>query len=750
MHMLSNFVPVIDPYYNDVLFVYVLLDLGKVHPQSSKNKNQRKLELLQSILKARKDTLKVRYGKVLICGASAAGKTNFLKLLIEEEKFEPKHISTELAKHQQVAILAMKAELSTDSNEKLIFKKMDIDREIDQLMKRLPKKYTTPSIQKPTVNEVQRIAESEILQHTTIAEDIMCNKLAANTDEEVDEINTLPVKPLEETWDILTFIDTGGQPQFISMLPAVNSFAMITFVVHKMTGGKKSLTRKVVVTHGNEHGNNSFEQRTHEYTYHQLIKTLMSYASSILLPNKEFLNKIKETMVGKEQNIASISFIGTHLENVSENDIKEIDNELIEIIKFSGTGNIRPKLNKNYKYLVPLDNKIQKEDFTKAETNNLKYTDPSEVCVYIHEWLKKQNTYSVPVQWLLLELEIRKVCIEKSFMMYDEVMGLSRDKQLGEDDFIKNGLRFHHLFGVLLYYEIEGMPELIITDHQWLFKKLSKISLCAECCDTNKELDKCQKEGIFEEKLLDKLDISKDFENSGINIELINPNKYFLGLLQHLRIIACLNEDPTQYFMPSLLKSCDLTNIQGKIPGTKTFMIQANKKSIDSEPLLIQFNNSYYTNTFPRGIFCFLVIQLIHCTNWVVVKPAHENVLSFIKRDTVHYITLIDRIFFLEVHVRPFDSDYSPVNSNVFISIKDIILMGLSEVGSRLDINIELKCGFLCKNCEGLHITVENENPDYYFCINDTPTKLEITHKLWLKTYQVGSYIHGHLCFYCS
>ena len=42
--------------------------------------------------------------------------------------------------------------------------------------------------------------------------------------------------------DILTFMDTGGQPQFISMLPAVNSFAMITFIIHKMKkGGKNSL-----------------------------------------------------------------------------------------------------------------------------------------------------------------------------------------------------------------------------------------------------------------------------------------------------------------------------------------------------------------------------------------------------------------------------------------------------------------------------------------------------------------------------
>ena len=727
------------------IYIVLLLDHGKVSPQTSRDNNKRKLEVLQILLEARKDkySLKVRYGKVLICGASAAGKTNFLNLLMEDE-FQPKHFGTALAKSQKV--LAMKVELSTSSNEKIIFKKMDIDTEIVQFMKylpkkcTLPKKRTIPSIQKPAEEEEQRIAESEIQRTCTITEDIISSKLAATVDTKT------PVKSLEKVWDILTFIDTGGQPQFISMLPAVNHFAMITFIVHNMTGGKKSLTQKVVVTHGNEHGQNSFKQQTHEYTYHQLIKTLMSFASSLLLPDKEFLNEFKESTVGKD---ASISFIGTHSNSVSQNDIKEIDDELVEPIKLSSAGNAKPRLNKNYTYLVPLDNKAQGKDLTKAGTNNLnftdplKYTDPSAIRDYIHEWLKEQDIYSVPVQWLLLDFEIRKLCIKKdcSFLTYDEVIKLSRDKELGEDDFIKNGLRFHHFFGVLLYFEIEGMPELIITDHQWLFKKLTEIVLYSfeDNCATNVELDKLRIEGIFKETLLNKLDISKDFEKSGIDIKSINPKKYFLELLQHLRIVASLNKDPTQYFMPSLLKSCDLVNLQGEIRGEKTFfMIEANKM-INSEPLLIQFNKSFdNVNSFPRGVFCFLVVQLIHCTNWEIVeKSAHDNMLSFIKQDTVHYITLIDRIFYLEVHVRPYKSDYNPVNDDIFITIKDIILTALSEVGSRLDIKIELECGFQCKYCEQSHIALKKRNPECYFCIYGNPTRLEKSHKLWFKACQV-------------
>ena len=45
--------------------------------------DKRKQEILETMLKARdaKYSILVRYGKVLFCGASAAGKSNFSKLI---------------------------------------------------------------------------------------------------------------------------------------------------------------------------------------------------------------------------------------------------------------------------------------------------------------------------------------------------------------------------------------------------------------------------------------------------------------------------------------------------------------------------------------------------------------------------------------------------------------------------------------------------------------------------------------------
>ena len=381
-------------------------------------------------------------------------------------------------------------------------------------------------------------------------------------------------------------------------------------------------------------------------------------------------------------------------------------------------------------------------------TNNIQ-THQVFVSTYIHKYLIKQDVYSVPIKWLLLELEIRKVCINRNccFITYNEILKLSSNKNLGEENFIKNGLRFHHLFGVLLYFEqVEGMRELVITDHQWLFKRLTDIVLYSfeDHSDEYTDCVNCKEKGIFKETMLDELDINTDFEKSEIHIKTINPKKSFLNLLQHLRIIAPLNEDPSQYFMPSLLKSCNLSNLQERFPGTSKFTTETNM-IIDSEPLLLQFKSTDSTNSFPQGIFCFLVVQLIHYTKWELYGQAYDNLLCFIKKDTAHYITLIDRIFFLELQVTHESDQCVPVHAEIF----DTVVHALLDIGSRLDIEIKLQYGFWCKKCnkpEETHISLfEREYMEYCYCREKKPTKLEMSHKIWLKSFTVCTHVHVHI-----
>ena len=731
---------------------------------------KRNKEIEETMLKARdaKYSVPIRYGKVLFCGAAAAGKSNFLSLLIKED-FQPLHISTEVLKPQQVTI-AMKAVISSNDDDEVEFKRMSINEEILQLESYLPKKYIKPaaslhnnSLQAPTqfkssgedsqkkyITSIAPLQKSHLLvpptqplQKSSLQEGNSKLALAA-----VGDTKKLDDKQ-GKVWDILTFMDTGGQPQFISMLPAVNSFAMITYIVHKLkTGGQTSLNKIVEVQYGNEKGEISYMPHPHKYTYLQLIETLISYASNILLPDTTFLAKVKTKNANYEKT-RSILLTGTHSgdDQLSEDDIKNVDEELTQVVEKSGIDYIKPELNKNYQFLVPVDNKKQGKNFKLeiSEENTKRYTDPSDIRRYIQKFLNYQDEIHVPIKWLLLELEIRKVCQQKNcnLMSYDDVLKIAKGKQLdyngefGDDadvdreQFIKQGLRFHHSFGVLLYFEdVEGMQQLVTTNHQWLFKKLSKIVEYSFTCDT-KEERKDLRNGIFKKSLLDNdcLDIGKDFKDSQIDIESVDPINAFLNLLEHLRIAAPLTDNTLKYFMPCLLDSCELTDLKEKVPGYK-----AN----DIEPLLIQFKSTDNKNySFPRGAFCFLVVELMLSMKWNprAHGEAYVNLITLFYKDTALYVTLIDRIFCLEVHVK-----YKKDN-NVHDEVRKIIDNALHTISKKLKIDCNLCYGFicLCEDCplsKKIHISYIQEAIDKDFCCNgDSLTDITDSHKVWLRTY---------------
>ena len=419
---------------------------------------KRHQELEETMLKARnaKYSVPIRYGKVLFCGAAAAGKSNFLHLLMKED-FQSLHISTEVLKPQQVTI-AMKAVISSSEGE-VEFTKMSINEEILQLESYLPKKYaaplqksflkvptqdkpsadnlakeyttSTPPPQESFLQEDKKSADNlpkRYISSTTVippqkklqrqltyrsssrfrtllkSKTVKVNnsKLALAT---VESTKKLDYKEVGAVWDILTFMDTGGQPQFISMLPAVNSFAMVTFIIHKMkAGGQNSLNKIVEVQYGNEKGKTFYKLHPQRYTYLQLIETLFSYASNILLPDTTFLDKVK-TESKEYEKTRSIVLAGTHSgdEQLSENDIAAIDEELAKTVQKSGIDYIKPQLNKNYKFLVPVDNKKQGKtsELQVTAEDTKRYTNPSDIRRYIHQFLNYQDKIHVPIKWLL-------------------------------------------------------------------------------------------------------------------------------------------------------------------------------------------------------------------------------------------------------------------------------------------------------------------------------------------------------------
>ena len=741
---------------------------------------KRDQELCETMLKASYAgvSIPVRYGKVLFCGAAAAGKTNFLNLLMEEN-FEPSHISTILLEPQQA--IAMKAQSSSNKGE-VKFEKMAIDKEILVLESYLEEVYDEPKAKISNAGETSDHEHNyENMDHHPKSEQPDAKFESENANTTLKSVDLALSKKVEgekmpkksrskDVWNILTFMDTGGQPQFISMLPAVNSYAMITFIVHKMK--KDGLDETVEVKYTNEKGELYCKPHPHHYTYCQLIQTLISYASNVMLPDIEFINMHKDDKGKKNEIVRSILLVGTHSgdHELKEDDIREIDRKLQSVVDVSHVNDIKGDLNKNHEVLVPVDNEKQGMhqdkscEFQAINVDTVRYTRPSEIRHHVQKFLEMQDKVNVPIKWLLLELEIRKVCQEKNcyFISFEKVLELAKDRKFGyagefhdynmdTDKFIRQGLRFHYLFGVLLYFEnVKGVPELVITDHKWLFNKLSKIVEYSfkQACNTQDDKKKFILNGIFKKSFLDvhSLGIDEDFKNSDISMTH-NAINIFLNILQHLLIVAPFSEDDEafsseddeKYFMPFVLKSCELNSLKGKIPEYK---------ADEPNPLYIQLKSKdNKTYSFPRGAFCFLVVKLMLSEESIIVNEAYINFITLRKSNTSYYITLIDNIemFCLELHVtNTLDKQF------VHYKVLEQIKQALDSVAKQFNIYSNICCGFLCEKCKEMMHIAYLEGHDRCVCEKGILLELKPSQRFWLKhdSEVCTSIMCMHVCIY--
>ncbi|XP_065901552.1 uncharacterized protein [Dysidea avara] len=491
-----------------------------IHRKQEKKINK---EMANFMLKAcrRGETMKVRFGRVLFSGASGAGKTNFCNLLLRKA-FQPLHISTGLHKYDRVS--AIKISMQQSDNH-VQFSVLDLEEEIDELRSHL--NFVTDNSQGTDLSQSEE-SDGKYEEKTETDLNKLCS-VERSIAKDSESNTRLPTFTKDDTWNILTFLDTGGQPQFISMLPAVNSCAMVTFIVHNMTN---SLSSPVTVTHGNQKGELSSSPYAMGCTYLQLIRSLISFVGSNWLGRRaEDIFNDKDII--KLKNRSYVSFVGTHFDKFTEegiNELKVTDEELNFAVSDSPLSHVWKKVHKSYKVLIPVNN-------TTAST------DDEDQCASVirsklYEVLCEQNTYKVPIVWLILELEIRQVCKERQncAISYAEVVTLCREKKLlDKEDDIKNGLRFHHLFGTLLYFEdVVEMSDIIFTDLHWLFDKLTDIvELSCDNSDVKASQD-FEHKGIFRSTMLDKL----NFSINDINIINKDFKKSFLKFLEHLRIIA--------------------------------------------------------------------------------------------------------------------------------------------------------------------------------------------------------------------
>ena len=558
-------------------------------------------------------------------------------------------------------------------------------------------KVTTTTIMTSDDKEVVPI-NSEKLKSV---KDILQDSLISDSDPFV----YLPGRKL----NIITILDTGGQPQYIHLLPTINIHPTINFVIHDLS---KDLKHQVQVEY-TKNGEQVVFAYPLKYSYLDMIKLLMSAANDAVDKDDSYAHKLNLHTEKGCNNDSFLCLVGTHKDQVSDKGAKTTAATLTSLVK---TMECKSSVwqNEDKTVLFAVDN-------TTAGTNK---EDPiaSIIRSKIERIAANREEYELPMTWMLLQLEIQEVCDQNNtaYISFDQCLKLAKDSGLmSSDEEVKNALKYYHLLGVLLYFaDVEGLCDYVITDHQWWFNKLSEIICLAlqENLDY-RSLNKLRLQGILSKKLLNYVKWEGEIKK-----------EYFLSLLYHMKIIARWKED---YFIPFVLPTCN--------PQESEAISQYG--DIQAKPLLIQF----LSGVLPRGFFCSLIVHLLQAppNGW---QPhfsktteeeyhAFSNLITF-SLPNAYSLSMFDKVSYLEVQIRHKEKKFrNVVCSDAFQNLIRV----LKEVCEHLEFKCErLQYGFLC-SCNkdiGDHVAFLQNltvSEEYAQCTVDSTYSMKMTpsHMAW-------------------
>ena len=767
--------------------------------------------LLRQKLKQAKDeglTINVRHAKILFCGASCAGKTSFSRLL-RNAKHEIVYKSTDTGDAQQVLIsakvnvegenwISLDSELETQELTKRLILKLQnqegVHRDILPLNDKSSSKSDVSAVDnKQNFNKIQSSNQTVTgatytntvsTAHSDFKKNVQENQSFVSSANQPSKVyNNITSKLLDEnvqngqtnkpigteeqmvtytgsvsesipkTWDLFTLLDTGGQPEFINLLPAINTSTAITFVVLNISSGKKCLQNLVVAQYKREGYN--YSEGVLKYTNVHLLKCLLSSIKVAAIKKDYFHANIIKQVTENRQFQPIVCIIGTCADILKESFGEKYNEEVLaineEVKKLVETIEKEETLifwcDAGGNHVIPIDNTIsrqpQKEATNKShDTQTIQHKTIQSIEMIrkrSNEILKKKAQYEIPISWFILELELRKsdkVCIPLTEVkdICDRVMPSHRKMKIEE---IKEVLKFYHLYGMLLYFsEVDGMKEFVITNPQWLFINLSKIIMCKFENNANDlygahHIEKMHN-GICHMELLRRLKL----DLQGIELES------FVELLVHLKIIAPMMDNG--YFMPTILPLCSENVIFTEKEYGKPAAFALSGKCIyqEVEPLLIEFT----FGTIPRGLFGFLIVQLLQDNHTFELYGNNDRTLcrcadliSFFMKPC-YYISLHDRVSYLELQVRVKRNEPS-CHYKVQTAVSEALKKVCNEFSWQFS---DCRFGFLCsehsEDSPGDHLTllserqpIPDEIPKYAYCKDQQSTCLTIAHSIWFE-----------------
>ena len=619
-----------------------------------------------------KSHVSIQHIKIFLTGSAAAGKTSFRHLLLGSP-FSKHQTSTDVLESRVAYAIHNSASLlQLEDSQDLIWYQHTPNQQLIYFKSLLGKIYQAETIESnPNVDDSAK-SDDSIATDTTYEPMPLVERMLSS--------DMLPESlHIGETVKIITIIDTGGQPGYIHLLPAIVNCPTINFIVHDMT---KDLEDPVQVWYKKE-GHEQLKPYQLSYSHKELIKLIMSLSTESLEISSD--NPINNTSAFK-----FISFVGTHKDKVSDpgritslneqlNNIVKQQNCKVDVLNFGG-GNI----------LFPVDNTTAGK--SKIEDNNVKIIRKK-----IEDVMQGMDSYPLPITWMILELELQELRDKEncSCITVEEYTNIARNSaSIVNEDEIKNSLKYYHFLEVLLYFdEIPGLCDYVILDQQWFY---NKVSMFVHSPSEMISFIRHDSQALFEISGILLKDECRSIKwNEKIKIE------HLISYLVHKHIIADFTWEKKQYYyLPYILPYCQ------QYHDKHQFLL--------SEPLLIQFSNGI----LPRGFFCSLVVHLLQHlpSDWHNdllsstggAKKHFKNIMTFCLPDNF-FLRMQDKIYYLELQIRHF-KDNKLENAFYHPQVLPKFQKYLNMVCQKLRFDSKLlQYGFLCHDRESIdddHIAV--------------------------------------------
>ena len=592
--------------------------------------------------------------KVLIFGPPGAGKSSLLKVLLGGDPDPVRH-STGVCDRKLVQYTI--AVTSTGNKCQSVWKELQLENEVQRLQSKIMEKLSTKQV--TLTDTVSHISSLQI------EEDFfrLSTTLIDQRPPVIDQVQF----NIKDTSALIACYDSGGQPEFFDVMPALTTLPTGYVMVFDMS---KSLLTKSVEFY--KAGKRCLVEGTAHYTNAELMKSALANIWSS--PSSSLPEKMSSRLSGFGQ----LLVVGTHLDKCGTTSeekgdkVRELEDilekDILNIPK-SATLKIVERQNKNLVH--PISNIIK--------------SGRDEVAQEIRTSIENMSEYGnaiedIPINWLLFQLEIRRN--EKHYITKSRCIDVAIKCYIKEEN-VDSVLMYFHELGVLLHYRnIPALQHVVFCSPQWLFDKLTK--LIEVKYDPPRDIAKQNKikNGTFDKEFLSGI-YSQDFTESDVlNYE------HLCELFVSLNIMAALPGEMDKFFMPALLspapKVINLTAYGGKV----------------YDNLIVKFDTGY----IPRGVFCCLVVECMrNAIGWSVLhgEAAFKDLIIFqISTDFDLYVFLKDKIDSITFEM--YHKSTSPLQMSPD-ALCNTLHKSLVTVCTQLKINGNFSLGFSCKHasCNG-------------------------------------------------